>query len=902
MTLARWFASLPLRLRALFHRGQLDAELDEELAYHLDRRIELEVAQGHAPAEARARALRQLGSPTALKEQARDRWSWTLLEVLLQDLRFAARSLRQSPGFAATAVCTLALGIGASTAIFSVVNSVLLQPLSFRESNRLVALWEHIPVMSAEPAGPNELHVDLLARAWRSIEGVSTVSQGAVAITQANARPISVGIVAASPNLFDLLRVKPWLGRTFGPEHGVEGQDRVIVLTHSFWQTYLRGDRNILGQIVRLGDIPRTVIGVLPPDFHYPNSNEFKAFQRNRVQTGVLQPAVFAPLVLDLRGLSWTGNFGNRVMIARLRPGVSLSQAQAEIDGLVVGTLLPRIASAIGGNNGLTRPGALRVLLEPLQDVIVGRSRTTLWFLLAAVLGLMLIACVNLANTQLARSLSRLRESGVRGALGAPRWRIVWMVLAENLLLCFLGGLSGVVLAHFALRLLQAQSLVHIPRLAEVQLHSGVLVFSLVLILGAAAFFSLFPVLRFLKQDPQSALSSGNQRVFGSQSGRRTQGLLVMAQVFGCTVLLLVTALFAKNLFHILGQDRGFASGNVVLAQVNLTGAAYGPAAARATFIDNVLVKLQQIPGQEAAGFTSAMPLEGESWIEPLYRAGQTERDASIVNLRFTSSGYFPAMGHRLVAGRFLEDADRDRKNAVLSEGLAKLYWPNGDAVGGQVHVSGALFTVVGVIADSSVTSLKDAPTRLAFVPYAFRNPGRMFFVVRANRPASELTPLVREAIWSHAPDVAIPRVKSLDSQVRESLGSEHAQTAALAAFGLAALLLAMIGIYGVLSYLVATRKQEIGVRLALGASRRQIVNLTFGALAVPVLAGLALGVAASLAASEWISRIQFGAKGFDPSLVASIGALFLIAAGFAALIPARRAASLDPVASLRAD
>ncbi len=897
----RWLVALPLRLRALFRRDELAAELNEELVYHLDRETEAGMARGLSKEEARRAARRALGNTTSHKERARDEWSWARLEVLARDLRFAARALAKSPGFAATAILTLALGIGASTAIFSVVDAALLKPLTFSQSERLVALWEVIPAFIKEPSGANERHIDLLMKSARSFEGFSFVSHGSAGVTTNDSHPQSVGVVFGSTNLFDILAVRPAMGSAFTPRHGIDGNTQVAVVTNAFWRGFLQADPQAIGKTIRLGDQIHTVIGVLPENFHFPNHNELRAYQRSQVQTGVLAPSIFLPSLATLDRISWTGNFGNRVTVARLRPGVSVAQAQAELDTLTATVLQPRIAQESGANGPRSRPGALSFVVEPLRNVVVGQSRSALWFLLAAVLGLMLIACVNLANTQLARSLSRTRESAIRGALGAPRWRIVWIALAENLLLCLAGGVSGILLAAAGLRVLRQQTLVHVPRLAEVRIETGVLLFALVLIIGSALLFSMLPLLRGLRLDPQVALHQGGNRVFGSQAGRRTQAWLVGAQVFGCTVLLLLSGIFAKNLMQILTRDRGFTESRLVMAQANPSGKDFASDGVRLAFIDGVLRKLREIPGVENAAYVNAMPLEGESWIEPMERVDRKDRDGQVINLRFVSPGYFETMRHRLEGGRFFEEADRGRKSIVLTANLAKALWPEGNAIGGQVRVSGETFDVVGIAGDSNVTSLKNAPVRTAFVMHTFRN-ARMIFVARGAQGGDELTKLVREAIWSFAPQVAIPRVKTIEAQVRESLGAEHVQTYLLAAFALAALLLSAIGIYGVLSYTVASRRQEIGVRLALGASRRQIFGLTLGGVSLPVIAGLALGFGASLAASSAIQRVQFGTAGLDAGLGVGVAIVFLAVAGLSGWLPARRAAQTDPLASLRAD
>lgn len=897
MSAARWLAGLPLRLKSLFHRSDLDAELDEELQYHLDRLTEIEIARGLAPEAARLAARRQLGNITAHKEQARDGWSWAQLEVLWQDLRFAARALAKAPGFTATAVITLTLGIGASTAIFSVVNSVLLQPLSFRDSGRLIAVWETIPLFSPDPLGPNARHADVFAKNAQSISGLARYSQFSSGLGWTAERPQSVGIVSATASTFEVLGLRAAVGSLFTPRNEVSGNHQVIVLSHGIWRSLFRGDPQILGKQVMLGDTPRTVIGILPADLHFPNSNELASFHKNQLQAGPPEPAAFIPLIENLAQKGWQGEFGNQVALARLKPGVALSQAQAEFN-----SLMPVIAKNLPAGSVLARPGVLQVYLQPMKDALVSKSQEALWFLMAAVLGLMLIACVNLANAQWARSMARMREAGVRGALGAPRWRVAWFVFAENLILAALGGISGVAFAVAALRVLRGQTLIHIPRVAEVTLHPGVLAFAATLILGSALLFSLLPMLGFLRQDPQTALHQSSLRVHGSRGGERVQSFLVATQIFGCAVLLILAGVFAKNLWRMLGQDRGYATQNIVLAQVGLPRGAYGPHEKRVAYIDGMLQKLRQTPGVESAAYMSVMPLEGDSWIDGLQRKDGREKSEQTINLRFVSPSYFETMGHRLVAGRFFEEADRQRKHIIITKSLARALWPEGSPLGGTARVSGEDFTVAGVLADSSLTTLKAAPARMAFLLHSFREGDRTIFAIRTTQRPEDMTSRLRQTIWEHEPIVSISRIKSMESQVRESLGTEHVQTYLVSAFAIAALLLAMVGIYGVLTYSVATRRQEIGVRLALGASRASIYGMTIGGLALPVLFGLATGIAASFGATQVLRRIVTGAQGIDAYLVAGVACLFLVSSAAASWLPARRAASVDPMQSLRAD
>jgi predicted permease len=537
-----------------------------------------------------------------------------------------------------------------------------------------------------------------------------------------------------------------------------------------------------------------------------------------------------------------------------------------------------------------------------MQEAVVGDSRTGLWLLMAAVIGLMLIACLNLANAQLGRALSRSREAAVRSALGASKWQLVWNFLAENLLLAAVGGAAGILLAAAGLNLLRRYSPVDLPRLSEVHLNLTVVLFCVILAALSCVLSGIVPALKLLSTDPQSSLQQSSSRALGSRQTHRLRTCLVGFQVFGCTTLLLMTGLFAKSLLHLLQQDKGFETENVVIAEVRLTPKTYGADQSRIAFNDGVLENLRAIPGIQTAGLVSAMPLEGERWIEPLARVDRPNQEGPLINARWVSPGYFETTRQKLIAGRFFEDRDRNLNSIVLSEGEVKALWGSENPIGGQVRVLGRTFTVIGVVADSRNTSLKAVPARMAYVHCNYRTPYSTFFLVRGAGSSGALISSVRQAIWKYAPAVTIARVKTLDSQLTDSLASERFQTLVLTAFGIAALLLAMLGIYGVLSYVVVTRRQEIGVRMALGATPRRIYMLTLSEAGTPVFAGLGTGLIATILAGRVIQNLLYGIQAVDPSVMFIVAIFFLSAAITAAFLPARRAALVDPMEALRSE
>jgi len=877
-------------------RRQRELDLERELRSDLELEADEQREQGLSPEEARYAARRALGNASLLKEDVRQAWGWTRWETLLQDFGYALRTLRKSPAFTLTALLTLALGIGASTAVFTVVDSIVLEPLAYRDGGQLVVAWEHVKFMSPDPTGPNVRHADIWQKRMTSLSGLALIRHGAAGLAMGTEHPQLIGTVTAYVNLFDVLQVTPLLGRTFLPEDGTEGRDRVAILTYPLWQSVFQGDPNVIGRTIRVADTPREVIGVLPAGFHFPNKNALRAYHSKQPASTVPEPAAFVPAVLQLSQYSWNGEYGNWVAIARLKNGVGIRQANAQLT-----TVEAQIVREMPGPNRNDQPDALLASLQPMQEAVIGESRTGLWLLMAAVIGLMLIACVNLANAQVGRALSRRRDAALRTALGAARWRLVWSSLAENFVLAGVGGTAGVLLAIAGLGLFRGNSPVDLPRLSEVHVNLTVLLFSLALTLGASILSGILPALKLLNADPQAALRQGNRNM-GNRQSSRLRGLLIALQVFGCTVLLLVTGLFAKSLLYLTRQDKGFETGHAAIAEVTLAGKSYDPAPTRIAFIDGALEKLRAVPGVQAAGLGSAMPLEGESWLEGLGRVDRPGQEESLINLRWASPGYFEGMRQRLVAGRFFEERDRNGRSIVLSEGAAKALWPNGNPIDGQVRTQGRQLTVIGVVADSRNTSLKAAPVRMAYLHYSNRPPYSLYFVARGTQSGRALVSGMRQAIWQYAPDVTIARIKPLDLQLSDSLATERFQTLVLMTFGTAALLLAMLGIYGVLSYSTVTRKQEIGVRMALGATRREIYALTVGEAGIPVFTGLAAGVLASILLGRVVQKLLYGIRTVDPGVILIVAALFLSAAVTAAFLPARRAASVDPMDALRSE
>jgi predicted permease len=879
-----------MRWRSREREGDLEREIRADLELEAAERV----AEGLSPEQARFAAQRAFGNASLVKEDVRQMWSWTGWGIFLQDLRYGWRSLRRSPGFGATAILTLALGIGASTAIFTVVDSVILKPLAYPDSDRLVVAWERVRFLPDGPVGPNPRHADLWRQRADAFSGITLMQYRGVGVTVGDEHPRLTGGVMAQPNFFDVLQVQPIRGRAFNSEDGVEGHDKVAMVTYPLWQSLFHGDPGAIGRWIRVEGTPRQVIGVLPASFHFPNANALRAFRTKQPVKGVQEPALFFPAVLNPADFNWNGDYGNWIALGRLKRGVAVTAAEAQLIAIEEQIVKSWPAEL--------RAGALLASVQPMQEAVVGESRSGLWLLMAAVIGLMLIACLNLANAQFGRALARRREAAIRTALGAAKWRLVWNVLAENLMVSAIGGAAGVLLAWYGLDFFRLNSPVDLPRLSEIRLNVSVLLFALGLTFAASLLSGLLPALRLLGANPQGSLQEAGRGALGSRQSNRLRGILIGLQVFGCTVLLLVTGLFSKSLLYLLRQDTGLETRQVAVAEVRLTGKVYEDNLRRAAFDDGVLAKLRTIPGVRDAGLVSAMPLEGEAWIEYAQRVDTPDREGPVINLRWASPGYFESTGQKLVGGRFLEERDRKLKSVILSDGEARALWGNENPIGGQVRIRGEVRTVIGVVADAHNTSLKSAPARMAYLDYLDQPPYATFFVVRSAGAADQLLASMRQAIWRYEPDITISRVKTLDAQVTDSVAPERFQTTVLMAFGGAALLLAMLGIYGVLSYSMATRRQEIGMRMALGATRGSVYALTFKEAGVPVAAGLAAGLLVNLFAGTLIRKLLYGIQVVDPAVILLVTGLFLLSAAAAAFLPARRAASVDPMTALRSE
>ena len=813
------------------------------------------------------------------------------MEILLGDIRQAWRGFRQNPGFTAVALLTLALGIGANTAIFSLVNGVLLKPLAFREPGQLVVLREIIPQMSRlYPTLPvNAGHFDDWRRHCRSFASMAVLDSRSLNLTGAGPAE-KLSVVPASASLFGMLGVQPRLGRAFLAEEDQPGHDHVVILTDALWRRLFHADAGIVGRRILLDDEPYVVAGVLGPEFQMPLHLEQGSMPGlpNRID-------LFKPIALSKEDLEEQGDFDYTV-IARLRPGVTLSQALAELN-------VEQAAIAKGVHEFQVE---LRASVLPLRDVVIGPARRGLLLMLAAVGAVLLIVCVNLANLALARATARARESAIRTALGASRGRVMRQVLTENLLLALVGGTLGVGVAAAGLRMLVISAPVDLPRLSEVSLDARVLLFALAIAAASGLLFGLLPAWRSARVDPQEALQAGATRsTTEARGGMHLRELLVMAEVGLGTVLLVTAGLLIHSFARLLSVDKGFETQRQLTAQLTLPAARYQEGPKREQFYNAVLGKLRAQPGVRSAGLISVLPLDGESWVDAITKPGDNRPIAErpMSDYRSVSADYFAAMGIPLLSGRPIENRDQGRPVAVISEKVARALWPGENALGRKFHRDSPdekPFEVIGIARDVPETALEKAPALMVYVPLWYRSRDTASVVVRtAGDPRAEEASL-RAVVRSVDPEVPVSQVRTMEQVMDESVGARRFQMILVGLFAGTALLLAAIGIYGVLAWSITRRTGEIGVRVALGATPRDLIGMVLRQGLRPVAIGLMGGMVGAILMGGLLRSLLFGVSIADPLTMVGVCVALLASAALACLIPARRAMRVDPMKALR--
>jgi predicted permease len=873
-----------------WNRRVRERELGEELRANLALAVEEAEDSAAGPNLDAARlARRDFGNLTLAQENARAVWLPGSVG-LAQDLRFAIRGLRRSPAFTTVAILSLALGIAAAATLFSLVDAVVLKPLAYRDPGRLLFIREVVkPLEHVYPTLPvNYQHFRFWRENAHSFESIAALDSGSAVMTGRD-EPENLAVGFVSANFFETLGVEPQLGRSFRPEEEQPNSPGGIVITDGLWRRRFATSPSILGEKVVLASHPFQIVGVLPPDFRFPKNNDLGPLARLAERTDA-----FLPVQSYAQG--WGGDY-DYMVFGRLRPGVTESQGGTELN------LLER---RIVEDHRLDPADGLRVETESLQDVIASPVRASLTVLLSAVLVLVLIVCVNLANLLLARGSARAREYAMRIALGASRGRLVVSALIETLLLSLVGGIFGTVGTMTAVSAFARLAPIDLPRADEARVDGPVVAFVFGLALVCALLFGLLPALRSSRADPQSALRSESQSATAGRGGLHLREWLVGGEVALSTLLLILAALLVSSLRHVLDVDRGFATEHTLIVSPTVP-ATYRPAEVGA-FFDRAVNTLRALPGVRSADAVNRPPLAGESSVndvsidgskEPALEAGS--RQLVEVNDRFVSDEYFLTAGIPLLRGRGFEPADRDRNVAVISARLAAKLFPSRDPVGHSVSSGSRIADarIVGVVGDVFTSTLEGNPTPMIYVPF-WKSGNVSDLLVHCTGDPITMEPIIRRAIQSIDSGVPAPKMRTMQEMVDRSVAPRRFQMELAGSFGIAALLLAALGIYGVVTYGVALRRRELGVRVALGARAAAVRSLVLRRGLRPVIAGLFAGLVAALAAGHLVRSLLFGIAPTDPwTLVGATGLLAGVALA-ACLLPAHRAATIDPARILR--
>ena len=801
--------------------------------------------------------------------------------ALRDDLRYAIRTLLRERGFASMAVLSLAVGIGANTAIFSVVNGVLLRPLPYPDPGRLYTIREVVPKLAhLYPSLPvNFSHYYEWRQRCSALESIAIMQGSAPNLTGVGEPELLDGALV-SASVFRVLGVRPQLGRGFLDEEDPEGHNQVAVISDALWKRRFQADPAIVGRKIMLNGRPNVVVGVLPPGFQFPDREGMGP------KTDVFQPLGYSKD--DFEEL--TGDF-NWAAIARLRPGVTPQRALAALN-VIQADICRRIPEKID----------LHVSMSSLQEDIVGQSRRGLLVLLGAVGAVLLILCGNLANLSLARAAGRARESAIRTALGAGRSQLVRQALTESLVLALAGGAVGIALAAWGVKVLVNAAPLDLPRLSQVSLDGRVLGFALLISIVTGVVFGILPALRSAAAHPLEALKSGSYTTTEGRGGARVRGLLVAVEAALSAVLLITAGLLIGSFVRLMHVDKGFDIERVLAVHVKIPSNKYTEAPQQAAFFDRLLEKARHLPGVLSAGVASALPLQGETWIDLAGTEGDQRPmfERPMVNVRFVSPDYFRMLRIPFHEGRPFDDSQRNRKVVIISQGTARRLWPGRSAMGRHMLQNETLEEVAGVTADIRSTSLDKDPVLMIYIPYWQRPRLSAWLLLRSAMDPRGIAAGVRAAIHQVDADVPVPQMETLQEVMSDSVAQRRFQMTLVMLFAAAALALAGFGIYGVVSYSVTRRRTEMGIRMALGADARDLQRMVLWQGIRPVAAGLAAGILCAVAAGRVLSSLLFQVSARDPLTIAGVALVLLAVSAAAALVPAHRATRVDPMNALR--
>jgi putative ABC transport system permease protein len=804
---------------------------------------------------------------------------------MFSELRFALRALRRSPGFCAVAILTLALGIGANTAMFTVFNGVLLKDLPYRGAQRLVAIEEIFPRFAR--FGPSLPVSAWHYREWRrenhSFEDLALV--GGIGFTLAvNGEPRRINAGRVSSAFFPILGIRAALGRTFAEDEDRAGNDHVVVLSDRLWASAFQRDPAIVGKRILLDGAPYQVVGVLPSDVRVPTQANLQTMQFNDAPADLWKP--FAIVESDLAPLA-EFNYG---CLARLKPGVSTAQAVADLN-----VIQNHIVAAIQENV------ELRSKVAELREQMTGRSRSSLTLLLAAASVVLLIVVVNLANLLLARAAGRRRELAIRAAIGAPWSRLVRQTLTESLLLAAIGGALGTLLAQWALRAMVAKAPLNVPGIRDVRMDYAALFFAAAVSIASGVLFGVLPAWRLARTDPQEALKSGGRAMTEGRGSLRR--VLIGVEVGLSAICLVVGGLLLGSFVRLLHVDKGFQADHAMVVGLALAPAGYPAPAGRVQFVRTLVDRVEALPGVVAAGVSNRGPLSGEGSNLTIQPEGSEASDAAhrpVVDYRCVTPDFFRAVGIPLIGGRLIAESDREHPVSVVSAAAARRLWPDQNPIGKRFRLgSNDWIEIVGVVGDVRSTLSKN-PNMTVYLPFWQRDRFVFALHVRTVMEPLAVASAVRAEIRRLDAGLVVPRFVTLDQIVDASVAQRRFQLTLVAVFACAALLLAAIGVYGVVAQSVVQRTNEIGIRLALGASRADVWRLVGRHGLTPVAGGLAAGLAGAVLAARLVSGFLFGVKALDPLTFTAVAAVLLLSAVAACCVPAVRATRVDPLVALR--
>jgi putative ABC transport system permease protein len=897
-TLRAWL----MRVAGLFSQRRRDQEFAAEMESNLAMHIEDNLRAGMAPDQARREALLKFGGVNSARDSYRRQNGLPFLETLMQDVRYGARTLRKSPGFTFVAVLTLALGIGANTAIFSVINAVLLKPLPFKDPDRLVQLWETESAPGNFPlTGPDYLDWQAQNQTLES-SALYTYQRAFNGSGAGEAQPVSV--ISTQASFFSVLGVEPAMGRTFAPGEDQDGKNHVVVISDGFWKKFFGARPDVIGKTIELNSEADVVIGVMPDWFNFPSRNQ-----------------VWTPLNMDQKALGPRGSHSYRA-IARVKAGSSIETARADLLNIS-----RRLLEQYKNDQ------KIEAVVVPLKEQIAGSSRPQLLVLLIAVAAVLLVACVNVANLLLARATGRQREIALRAVLGASRVRVVRQLLTESMLLSLMGAALGLLGAWWAVILIRSTRALPIPRVNAVEVDPTVLAFTVFISMAVGILFGLAPALQASGADLSEELKASTQAVVSPLGWQRLlRDSLVVIEIGASLALLAGAGLLLRSFSKMRSADVGVQPQNVMTMAIMLPKQKYNTPDSRRDFIDRYLERAQHLPGIQAAAIATEIPLEGgnNGYITVDGDTNPAHAD-QLVEFNYITPDYFRAFGIPWLQGQNFSAADIEHVNevnlklvelytknpnlktpppglsfvAVINRAMARTFWPNQDAVGKVYKSEGGVLPVrvIGVVGDTSVFGIQASPFPQAYYPVTAALDSAPFsgsIIVKTSGAPDSAAPLLRSTLSELDSSLAGFQPRSMENVIAETTQSTGVQTYLLGSFAALALILAAVGLYSVLAYLVTQRTREIGIRMALGARHAHVLRLVMGQGGKLTAAGIVLGVGGALALTRFMRSLLFGITTKDPATFVGVVVMLALVALAACYIPARRAMRVEPMIALR--